>query len=180
MSTVIGKINQDCGQVDVDCGIFSCSFFPGHLFPVFFATPQGPLPSLRFADSAVSQGLTFLAYEERHARHTINGNSPDCFDITCEGLFCRSLGTDRFCDPLDGLTYTLRWLLRKGSPRLELQLSVAGTLDAPVAFNLNAPVWRDGRTSCNEYQGGFRLRHETFTATASPFTAKTTLELEAK
>ena len=141
MSTVIGKVNPDCGQVDVDCGVFSCTFFPGHLFPVFFATPQGPVPSLRFADSAVSGGLTFLAYEDRHVRQTINCNTQDCLDITCQGLFCRSLGTDQFCDPLDGLTYTLRWRLQKGSPRLALRLAVSGNLAEPPALTLNAPVW---------------------------------------
>lgn len=177
MTASLGMVQPDSGLIKVDCGIFCCTFFPGHLFPVYFRAGNTEFPSVFFEDYALYNGHLYRAEEERWAEQSVQSNTQDEFDIICSGVFCRS-DTSKFVEALKNLNYTRRYKFKYGRPSIEMEISLAGALPEKVELLLNKPVWRFSRRDCSEELNRCRILCRSFSATDLKFHTTTELRLE--
>lgn len=134
--------NEITGNITVDNGIFSCTFFQGHFFPVFFTGADGRRAGATCWQDGMTlpDGQLFTLDGERWAEFTVKESGKERFVIAVKGVFCG--GNDRmFLRALPGVSAELIWQIAAGSPviRRETRLSGGG---APARYLLNAPVMR--------------------------------------
>ena len=68
---------------------FRCTFFPGHMFPVWFETPQGKKfpPVVRFLDRVVCSKISYWLYADLWATQEVLVDTPEVFSIRCSGVY---------------------------------------------------------------------------------------------
>ena len=73
---------------------FSCTFFPRHMFPVWFKKPDGTkFPEMvRFLDRLVIGKLHYLLFADLWAEQEVLKNTEDEFVIRCSGVYVRITG----------------------------------------------------------------------------------------
>ena len=104
-----------------DC--FSCTFFPKHMFPVWFKTPDGrEFPQIvRFLDRAVIGGTAYWLYTDLWAEQEVVTNTEDEFVIRCSGVYCHVEG-DKVAPGELRAVYT--YTIKKNSPVIKITADI--------------------------------------------------------
>ena len=90
----LGVRQEKTNYMVVTNNYFSCTFFPKHMFPVWFKTPDGREfpPIVRFLDRAVIGGTAYWLYTDLWAEQEVVTNTDEEFVIKCSGVYCHVEG----------------------------------------------------------------------------------------
>ena len=121
-------------------GRFECTFFPRHMFPVWFKTPAGrEYPEIvRFLDRAKIGDTVYWLYTDLWAEQEILENTADKFVIRCSGVYCHIHG-DKVAPGRLRATYT--YTIRRNSPEVEIAAEILRDDDAKVHIFFLEPAW---------------------------------------
>lgn len=121
-----------------DC--FSCTFFPGHMFPVWFKTKDGREfpPVVRFLDRAVIGGTAYWLYTDLWAEQTVVSNTEEEFVIKCSGVYCHVEGDKVAPGDLRAVyTYTIK----KSSPVIKVTAEITRQDTKKIRIVFLQPAW---------------------------------------
>ena len=119
---------------------FSCTFFPRHMFPVWFKKPDGTKfpESVRFLDRLVIGKLHYLLFADLWAEQKILENTEDEFAIRCSGVYVRITG-DTVAPGDARAVYTYR--IRRDSPIIRVDAEITRTDEAPAQLHFLEPAF---------------------------------------
>jgi predicted CxxxxCH...CXXCH cytochrome family protein len=119
---------------------FRCTFFPGHMFPVWFETPQGKKfpPVVRFLDRVVCGKTPYWLYADLWAEQKILADTPEVFSIRCSGVYCHVHG-DRTAPGNVRAEYT--WTIRRDSPVMRVDAVIERDTNDEMQLNFLQPAW---------------------------------------
>ena len=119
---------------------FRCTFFPGHMFPVWFETPQGEkFPAVvRFLDRVVCNKTPYWLYADLWAEQEILTDTPEVFSIRCSGVYCHVHG-DRTAPGDVRAVYT--YTIRRDSPVMRVDAEIERDTDAEMTLFFLHPAW---------------------------------------
>ena len=136
------KKNDITGNITMQGDKFGCTFFDGHLFPVFFTDPAGnPAGSTRWQDQLTDGDAVYTLRDERWAEFEVIKATADEFIIRTKGIFCG--GNDRkFLLEYPGISIAMTWQFNSASNIIKLDIQIDGTPEKPVDLLLCAPEMR--------------------------------------
>ena len=119
---------------------FRCTFFPGHMFPVWFETPQGRKfpPVVRFLDRVVCGKTPYWLYADLWAEQKVLADTPEVFSIRCSGVYCHVHG-DRTAPGNVRAEYT--YTIRRDSPVMRVDAVIERDTDDEMQLNFLQPAW---------------------------------------
>ena len=119
----LGVRQEKTNYMVVTNDYFSCTFFPKHMFPVWFKTPDGREfpPIVRFLDRAVISGKAYWLYTDLWAEQEVVTNTEDEFVIKCSGVYCHVEG-DKVA-PGD-LRAVYIYTIKKNSPVIKITADI--------------------------------------------------------
>lgn len=119
---------------------FSCTFFPGHMFPVWFETPQGKKfpPVVRFLDRVVCSKISYWLYADLWATQEVLVDTPEVFSIRCSGVYCHVHG-DKTAPGNARAVYT--YTIRRDSPVMRVDAEIERDADAEIELHFLRPAW---------------------------------------
>ena len=119
---------------------FSCTFFPRHMFPVWFKKPDGTKfpEAVRFLDRLVIDKLHYLLFADLWAEQEILKNTEEEFVIRCSGVYVRITG-DTVAPGDARAVYTYR--IRRDSPIIRVNAEIARTDETPAQLHFLAPAF---------------------------------------
>lgn len=119
----LGVRQEKTNYMVVTNNYFSCTFFPKHMFPVWFKTPDGrEFPQIvRFLDRAVIGGTAYWLYTDLWAEQEVVTNTEDEFVIKCSGVYCHVEGDKVAPGDLRAVyTYTIK----KNRPTIKITADI--------------------------------------------------------
>lgn len=119
---------------------FRCTFFPGHMFPVWFETPQGEKfpPVVRFLDRVVCGKTSYWLYADLWAEQEIVTDTPEVFSIRCSGVYCHVHG-DKTAPGDVRAVYT--YTIRRDSPVMRVDAEIERDDDDEIEVHFLRPAW---------------------------------------
>ncbi|MBP5530918.1 MAG: hypothetical protein J6Y54_02665 [Lentisphaeria bacterium] len=119
---------------------FRCTFFPGHMFPVWFETPEGKKfpPVARFLDRAVFGKTPYFLYADLWAGQEILTDTAEEFSIRCTGVYCHVHG-DRTAPGKLRAAYT--YTIRRDSPVMRVDAEIERDADDEMLLYFLHPAW---------------------------------------
>ena len=128
------------GNIVVTNRYFSCTFFPRHMFPVWFKKPDGTkFPEVvRFLDRLVIGKLHYLLFADLWAEQEVLKNNEEEFVIRCSGVYVRITG-DTVAPGAARAVYTYR--IKKNSPIIRVDAEIARTDETPAQLHFLAPAF---------------------------------------
>ena len=119
---------------------FRCTFFPGHMFPMWFETPQGKKfpPVVRFLDRAVFGKTPYWLYADLWAEQEILTDTAEVFSIRCSGVYCHVHG-DKTAPGKLRAEYT--WTIRRDSPVMRVDAVIERDADDEMLLYFLHPAW---------------------------------------
>ena len=119
----LGVRQEKTDYMVVTNNYFSCTFFPKHMFPVWFKTPDGREfpPIVRFLDRAVIGGTAYWLYTDLWAEQEVVTNTDDEFVIKCSGVYCHVEG-DKVAPGNLRAVYT--YTIKKNSPVIKITADI--------------------------------------------------------
>ena len=119
---------------------FSCTFFPRHMFPVWFKKPDGTkFPEMvRFLDRLVIGKQHYLLFADLWAEQQVLKNTEEEFVIRCSGVYVRITG-DTVAPGDARAVYTYR--IRRDSPIIRVDAEIARTDEAPAQLHFLEPAF---------------------------------------
>ena len=119
---------------------FRCTFFPGHMFPVWFETPQGKKfpPVVRFLDRVVCKKISYWLYADLWAEQEILTDTPEEFSIRCSGVYCHVHG-DKTAPGNARAVYT--YTIRRDSPVMRVDAVIERDADDEIEVHFLRPAW---------------------------------------
>lgn len=119
---------------------FRCTFFPGHMFPVWFETPEGRKfpPVVRFLDRVFTGKTAYWLYADLWAEHEVLTDTADEFKIRCSGVYCHVHG-DRTAPGNMKAVYT--YTIRRNSPVLRVDAEISRDTDGEMLLFFLHPAW---------------------------------------
>ena len=132
-------------QARTDCLVvtnrhFRCTFFPGHMFPVWFETPQGkkfPVVA-RFLDRVVCNKTSYWLYADLWATREVLVDTPEEFSIRCSGVYCHVHG-DKTAPGNVRAVYT--YTIRRDSPVMRVDAEIERDADTEIEVHFLRPAW---------------------------------------
>ena len=136
------KKNAITGNIVLLGGKFGCTFFEGHLFPVFFTDAAGnPAGSTRWEDGLEVDGVKYTLRDERWAEFSGESFDGETYRITTKGVFCG--GDDRiFLLEYPELTIQFDWQIPADGDVIKVDIKLTGEPEKPVDLRLCSPVMR--------------------------------------
>ena len=119
---------------------FSCTFFPRHMFPVWFKKPDGTkFPEMvRFLDRLVIGKLHYLLFADLWAEQEVLKNNEEEFVIRCSGVYVRITG-DTVAPGAARAVYTYR--IKRDSPIIRVDAEIARTDETPAQLHFLEPAF---------------------------------------
>ena len=119
---------------------FRCTFFPGHMFPVWFETPQGKKfpPVVRFLDRVVCNKTSYWLYADLWAEQEVLTDTPEVFSIRCSGVYCHVHG-DKTAPGNVRAVYT--YTIRRDSPVMRVDATIERDTDDEMLVLFLHPAW---------------------------------------
>jgi len=119
---------------------FRCTFFPGHMFPMWFETPQGEKfpPVVRFLDRVVFGKTSYWLYADLWAAQEVVTDTPEEFSIRCSGVYCHVHG-DKTAPGNVRAVYT--WTIRRDSPVMRVDAEIERDADDVMELHFLRPAW---------------------------------------
>ena len=119
---------------------FRCTFFPGHMFPVWFETPQGKKfpPVVRFLDRVVVNKTSYWLYADLWAEQEVITDTPEVFSIRCSGVYCHVHG-DKTAPGNVRAVYT--YTIRRDSPVMRVDATIERDTDDEMLVLFLHPAW---------------------------------------
>ena len=119
---------------------FRCTFFPGHMFPVWFETPQGKKfpPVVRFLDRVVVNKTSYWLYADLWAEQKVLTDTPEVFSIRCSGVYCHVHG-DKTAPGNVKAVYT--YTIRRDSPVMRVDAVIERDTDDEILLIFLHPAW---------------------------------------
>ena len=119
---------------------FRCTFFPGHLFPVWFETPQGKKfpPVVRFLDRVVCNKVSYWLYADLWAEQEVLTDTPEEFSIRCSGVYCHVHG-DKTAPGNVRAVYT--YTIRRDSPVMRVDAVIERDAEDEIEVHFLRPAW---------------------------------------
>ena len=119
---------------------FRCTFFPGHMFPVWFETPQGRKfpPVARFLDRVVCNKVSYWLYADLWAEQEVLTDTPEVFSIRCSGVYCHVHG-DKTAPGNVRAVYT--YTIRRDSPVMRVDAVIERDADDEIEVHFLRPAW---------------------------------------
>ena len=119
---------------------FRCTFFPGHMFPVWFETPKGEnFPSVvRFLDRVVCGKTSYWLYADLWAEQEVLTDTPEEFKIRCTGVYCHVHG-DKTAPGNARAVYT--WTIRRNSPVMRVDAEIERDAEDQIEVHFLRPAW---------------------------------------
>lgn len=136
----MSELKERTGCLVVTNGHFRCTFFPGHMFPMWFETPQGKKfpPVVRFLDRVVIGKTPYWLYADLWAKREVLTDTPEEFSIRCSGVYCHVHG-DRTAPGNIRAVYT--WTIRRDSPVMRVDAEIERDADDMAEFHFLRPAW---------------------------------------
>ena len=119
---------------------FRCTFFPGHMFPVWFETPKGekfPVVA-RFLDRVVCGKTSYWLYADLWAEQEVLTDTPEEFSIRCSGVYCHVHG-DKTAPGNVRAVYT--YTIRRDSPVMRVDAAIERDADDEIEVHFLRPAW---------------------------------------
>ena len=119
---------------------FRCTFFPGHMFPVWFETPRGEKfpPVVRFLDRVVCNKISYWLYADLWAEQEVLTDTPEVFVIRCTGVYCHVHGDTTAPGNVRAVyTYTIR----RDSPVMRVDAVIERDADDEIELHFLRPAW---------------------------------------
>ena len=119
---------------------FSCTFFPRHMFPVWFKKPDGTKfpEAVRFLDRLVIGKVHYLLFADLWAEQQVLKNTEDELVIRCSGVYVRITG-DTVAPGDVRAVYTYR--IRKDSPIIRVDAEISRTDETPATVHFLEPAF---------------------------------------
>ena len=119
---------------------FRCTFFPGHMFPVWFETPEGAkFPAVvRFLDRAFTNRTAYWLYADLWAEQEVLSDTAEEFKIRCAGVYCHVHG-DRTAPGNMKAVYT--YTIRRNSQVLRVDAEIDRDADDEMLLFFLHPAW---------------------------------------
>ncbi len=119
---------------------FSCTFFPRHMFPVWFKKPDGTkFPEMvRFLDRLVIGKLHYLLFADLWAEQQVLKNTGEEFVIRCSGVYVRITG-DTVAPGDARAVYTYR--IKRDSPIIRVDAEITRTDETPAQLHFLEPAF---------------------------------------
>ena len=119
---------------------FRCTFFPGHMFPVWFETPEGRKfpPIVRFLDRAVVGKTPYWLYADLWAEQTVLTDTDEVFSIRCSGIYCHVNG-DKVAPGNLKAVYT--YTIRRDSPVMRVDAAIERDTEDEILVIFLHPAW---------------------------------------
>lgn len=119
---------------------FRCTFFPGHMFPVWFETPEGRgfPPVVRFLDRVFVNKTAYWLYADLWAEQEVLSDTPEEFRIRCTGVYCHVHG-DKTAPGNMKAVYT--YTIRRNSPVLRVDAEIVRDTDDEMLLFFLHPAW---------------------------------------
>lgn len=136
----MGKTLLETGYIEVRNDHFVCTFFPRHMFPVWFKTPDGvPFPEIvRFLDRAVIGKTAYWLYTDLWAEQTVLNNTAQEFSIRCSGVYCHIEG-DKVAP--GGLRAVYTYTIRRDSPTIKVVADIRREGGEEMNLVFLQPAW---------------------------------------
>jgi|GEM_PF-6376399 len=136
----MGKVLPVTNYLEVTTAGFKCTFFPKHMFPVWFKTPEGKAyPEIvRFLDRAVIDRTAYWLYADLWAEQQVLVNTESEFAIRCTGVYCHVEG-DKVAP--GGLKAVYTYEFRKDSPTIRITADITRTGTEPMNLVFLQPAW---------------------------------------
>ena len=119
---------------------FRCTFFPRHMFPVWFETPEGKKfpPVVRFLDRVVRNKIPYWLYADLWAEQQVLVDTPEVFSIRCSGVYCHVHG-DKTAPGNVRAVYT--YTIRRDSPVMRVDAVIERDADDEIEVHFLRPAW---------------------------------------
>ena len=119
---------------------FRCTFFPGHMFPVWFETPEGKKfpPVVRFLDRVFVNRTAYWLYADLWVEQEVLTDTAEEFRIRCTGVYCHVHG-DKAAPGNMKAVYT--YTIRRDSPVLRVDAEVTRDTDDEMLLFFLHPAW---------------------------------------
>ncbi len=119
---------------------FRCTFFPGHMFPMWFETPQGEkFPAVvRFLDRVACGRTPYWLYADLWAEQEIVADTPERFSIRCYGVYCHVHG-DKTAPGNVRAVYT--YTIRRDSPVMRVAAEIERDTEDEMQIFFLYPAW---------------------------------------
>ncbi len=136
----LGVRQEKTDYMVVTNNYFSCTFFPKHMFPVWFKTPDGREfpPIVRFLDHAVISGKAYWLYTDLWAEQEVVTDTPEVFSIRCSGVYCHVHG-DKVAPGNAKAIYT--YTIRRDSPVMRVDAVIERDTDDEMLVLFLHPAW---------------------------------------
>ena len=136
----MGKTLPETGYIEVRNNYFTCTFFPRHMFPVWFENPDGvPFPEIvRFLDRAVIGKTAYWLYTDLWAEQTVLTNTAQEFSIRCSGVYCHVEG-DKVAP--GGLRAVYTYTIRRDSPTIKVVADIRREGGEEMNLVFLQPAW---------------------------------------
>lgn len=137
----MGKFDPDAKNWNVKGDCYSCTFFQGCMYPVWFKSPKGAeFPFFVMNDYFTVGTKTYKMIEERWAKFEVKENSEDRFVIVCKGWFCHGLAPVN--KPYKDVNVSYKYTLERRSPVMKIDIQITKNKNEDIKFNLIRPRWR--------------------------------------
>ena len=119
---------------------FRGTFFPGHMFPVWFETPEGKKfpPVVRFLDRVVCNKISYWLYADLWAEQEVLVDTEEEFSIRCTGVYCHVHG-DKTAPGNVRAVYT--YTIRRDSPVMRVDAAIERDADDEIEVHFLRPAW---------------------------------------
>ena len=154
----LARIEEDTGYIRVKNDHFACTFFPRHMFPVWFETSSGKkFPEVvRFLDRVVEaeKRKGYFLFRDLWAKQEIVENTPERFVIVCTGVYCNHGGD---ITAPGGLTAKYRYEITRESPDIKVTAEISRKeASPPLTVVFLQPAWYGRPFSSLEQDGKTR------------------------
>ncbi|OQA88439.1 MAG: hypothetical protein BWY31_00302 [Lentisphaerae bacterium ADurb.Bin242] len=142
----IGFIEPDSGFVRVNTQRFGCTFFHGHMFPVYFVSGSGKaFPGVSWRDELTDETGVWRLQDDRWAEFNLLDNSPERFVMECTGTFCRN-DLRPFSRGLSGVSACFRYTIEAGNPVIRVEAKLTNSVPRQLEHSALFPVTAGGVT----------------------------------
>lgn len=170
----MGQIEDATKRLRIKSDFYQVEFFPGHMFPVWFKTPDGvEFPRVRFMDFFYDTGSkkSYPLRRDRWAEQNIVENTPERIVIECSGTYCSEDSTTE----APGKPRTVyRYTFHRDSDRIAIEGRFSRESDAECTVTFIQPYWLGSPFGQALLDG----KAASFSGKASRFTAGNELVLQ--
>lgn len=135
----IGTFDKDRDTWVVNTKKIKCEFIEGAMFPTSFQKGNNYYPNFSLLDEIITPSGKYYLKEERWAIHKVLKNTPEIFQISCQGKFGinKSVRYQKYKDSNAVYTYTFY----KNSGLVSLTCEILFTGKNPIKYHILHPGW---------------------------------------